>query len=127
MVQQHKVRINHERKRPVRTKTVKVTLFDFEYELLESKNPFNSVAKLMRESALKAVSDEGEYKKKVGTYTKLDRSFVLELSRVGTNINQIARAINTDLVVREPLDAVKLLHLLIGIDETLKQLRESVK
>ena len=66
-------------------------------------------------------------KKKVGTYTKLDRSFVLELSRVGTNINQIARAINTDLVAREPLDAVKLLHLLIGIDETLKQLRESVK
>ena len=103
MVQQHKVRINHERKRPVRTKTVKVTLFDSEYELLESKNPFNSVAKLMRESALKAVSDEGEYKKK------------------------IARAINTDLVAREPLDAVKLLHLLIGIDETLKQLRESVK
>jgi hypothetical protein len=46
---------------------------------------------------------------------------------VGTNINQIARAINTDLVAREPLDAVKLLHLLIGIDETLKQLRESVK
>ena len=52
---------------------------------------------------------------------------VFELRRIGNNINQIARAINTDLVAREPLDAVKLLHLLIGIDETLKQLRESVK
>ncbi|EXB03355.1 bacterial mobilization family protein, partial [Acinetobacter sp. 1396970] len=36
-------------------------------------------------------------------YTKLDREFLLELSRIGGNINQIAKAINTDLASSRPL------------------------
>jgi hypothetical protein len=137
---QYKNRIDHERKRPVRNKVVKVTMFDSEYLLLESKNPYNSVAKLLRESALNMVRateedeepEKGKGKRKnktpkLGTYTKLDREFVLELSRIGNNINQLARAVNTDLAARQPLDAVKLLHVLISIDETLKALRESVQ
>ena len=53
-------------------------------------------------------------------YTKLDREFLLELSRIGGNINQIAKAINTDIASSRPLDAARLLHLLIGIDQTFK-------
>jgi len=82
------------------------------------------VARLLRESALKAVNNESS---STNQYTKLDREFVLELSRIGSNINQIARGINTEIARDEPLNAVKLLHLLIGIDETLKQLKESVR
>ena len=56
-------------------------------------------------------------------YTKLDREFLLELSRIGGNINQIAKAINTDIASSRPLDAARLLHLLIGIDQTLRELK----
>ena len=55
---EYKHEIQFEKKRPVRTKVVKVTLFDSEFKLLEDKNPYNSVAKLLRESALKAVKQE---------------------------------------------------------------------
>lgn len=116
--------IQFEKKRPVRTKVVKVTLFDSEFQLLEEKNPYNSVAKLLRESALNFVKQE---KVKTSHYSKLDRDFILEFSRIGTNINQISKAINTNIAREEPINAVKLLHLLIGIDETLKDLKDSVK
>lgn len=124
MAEEHKHEIQFEKKRPVRTKVVKVTLFDSEFRLLEEKNPYNSVAKLLRESALRAVKQEEVHLSK---YSKLDRDFILELSRIGTNINQISKAINTTIARDEPMDAVKLLHLLIGIDETLKQLKESME
>ena len=51
MAKEYKHEIQFEKKRPVRTKVVKVTLFDSEFKLLEDKNPYNSVAKLLRESA----------------------------------------------------------------------------
>lgn len=123
MAEKYKHEIQFEKKRPVRTKVVKVTLFESEFQLLEDKNPFNSVAKLLRESALKTVKQEVH----TSTYSKLDRDFILELSRIGTNINQISKGINTNISREEPFDAVKLLHLLISIDETLKDLRESVR
>lgn len=124
VVEAHKHEIDHEKKRPVRTKVVKVTLFDSEFQLLEERNPYNSVARLLRESALKSVNQQ---ETSTTQYSKLDRDFILELSRIGTNINQIAKAINTTIAREEPLQTVKLLHLLIGIDETLKDLRESVR
>lgn len=124
MAEEYKNEIQFEKKRPVRTKVVKVTLFDAEFELLEEKNPYNSVAKLLRESALKFVKHE---EVSTSMYSKLDRNFILELSRIGTNINQISKAINTHVAREEPFEAVKLLHLLIGIDNTLKQLKESLR
>jgi hypothetical protein len=63
-------------------------------------------------------------KKRNITTPKLDREFLLELSRIGGNINQIAKAINTDIASSRPLDAARLLHLLIGIDQTLKELKK---
>ena len=124
MANEYKHEIQFEKKRPVRTKVVKVTLFNSEFQLLEEKNPYKSVAKLLRESALNAVKQQDVHTSK---YSKLDREFILELSRIGTNINQISKSINTNIARNEPFDAVKLLHLLIGIDETLKTLRESVR
>ena len=46
-----------------------------------------------------------------------------ELARIGNNINQIAHAVNRDLAADRPLDAARLLHLLIGIDQVVRELR----
>lgn len=103
----------------VREKSYKVRLSIAEVETLKEANVLN-IAKFLRDSALNAVNE----KEQKSFYSKVDRDFVLELSRIGNNINQIAKAINTDLAKREPLDAVRLLHLLIAVNENLEQLKK---
>lgn len=117
---EHKTTINHARKRKVREKRVEVKLSTEEYETLKNANTA-SIARFLRESALSAVNKE---ETQVPQFTKLDRDFLLELSRIGNNINQIAHAVNRDLAADRPLDAARLLHLLIGVDQTLKELRD---
>lgn len=116
---EHKTTINHARKRKVREKRVEVKLSTEEYEALKNANTA-SIARLLRESALRVVNKQ---ETQVPQFTKLDRDFLLELSRIGNNINQIARAINTDIAADRPLDAARLLHLLIGIDQVVRELR----
>ena len=117
---EHKTTINHARKRKVREKRVEVKLSTEEYETLKNANTA-SIARFLRESALSAVNKQ---ETQVPQFTKLDRDFLLELSRIGNNINQIAHAVNRDLAADRPLDAARLLHLLIGVDQTLKELRD---
>ena len=117
---EHKTTINHARKRKVREKRVEVKLSTEEYETLKNANTA-SIARFLRESALSAVNKE---ETQIPQFTKLDRDFLLELSRIGNNINQIAHAVNRDLAADRPLDAARLLHLLIGVDQTLKELRD---
>ena len=117
---EHKTTINHARKRKVREKRVEVKLSTEEYETLKNANTA-SIARFLRESALSAVNKQ---EIQVPQFTKLDRDFLLELSRIGNNINQIAHAVNRDLAADRPLDAARLLHLLIGVDQTLKELRD---
>lgn len=102
-----------------REKIYKVRLSNSELETLQNSNVLN-IARFLRESGLAAAN--GKEQKQV--YSKIDREFLLELSRIGGNINQIAKAINTDVASSRPLDAAKLLHLLIGIDNTLKELKK---
>ena len=77
----------------------------------------------MRDSSLNVVNK----RKDKQVYSKLDRDFILELSRIGGNINQIAKALNADIAKGEPFEAVKVLHLLIAINENLELLKESKK
>ena len=92
------------------------------------------MAKLLRQSALekttqlfnsKANDAEKIKLSKVveSSYNKTERSLILELSRIGNNVNQIAKAINTDIASTGAFDKVKLLHLLISIDQQLRELR----
>ena len=117
----------------VRERTFKVRLSEAEYQLLDGNNPYASIAKLLRQSAidkatqlhnLKAEDDQKIKSKKVveSSYSKTERALILELSRIGTNINQIAKAINTDIAGTGAFDKVKLLHLLISIDQQLREL-----
>ena len=103
----------------VRDKTYKVRLSTEELEVLKNDNVQN-IARFLRESGLNSINK----KKQKNLYSKLDREFLLELSRIGNNVNQIAKAINIDIAQREPLSAVKLLHLLISINENLQDLKK---
>ena len=98
----------------IRKHRVEVRLSDEELEQLKSMNS-STIAKLLRESALGI--------KQKQHYSKIDKTFILELSRIGNNINQIAKAVNSDIAQTDTFDKVKLLHLLISIDQQLKELR----
>ena len=112
----------HESKMKTRNKVYKVRMSDTELQKLRDGTVEN-VARFLRESAMAAVG--GREQKHV--YTKLDREFLLELSRIGNNINQVAKALNTDIAKGEPFDAVRLFHLLIAINENLEALRRDLK
>ena len=118
----------------VRERTFKVRLSESEYQLLDSNNPYGSIAKLLRQAAVekatkiynsKAEDDQKIKATKVveSSYSKTERALILELGRIGNNINQIAKAINTDIASTGAFDKVKLLHLLISIDQQLRELR----
>jgi len=118
----------------VRERTFKVRLSESEYQLLDSNNPYGSIAKLLRQSAIekatkiynsKADDDQKIKLTKVieSVYSKTERALILELGRIGNNVNQIAKAVNTDITGIGAFDKVKLLHLLISIDQQLRELR----
>ena len=118
----------------VRERTFKVRLSESEYQLLDANNPFGSIAKLLRQSAVdkatkiyNSKADDAEKIKSTkiveSSYSKTERNLILELGRIGNNVNQIAKAINTDIAGTGTFDKVKLLHLLISIDQQLRELR----
>ena len=118
----------------VRERTFKVRLSEAEYQLLDSNNPYGSIAKLLRqagvEKATKIYNSQADDDQKIksakvieSSYTKTERTLILELGRIGNNINQIAKAVNTDIAGTGAFDKVKLLHLLISIDQQLRELR----
>ena len=122
------------KKRQVRKHRVEVRLSESEYQLLDSNNPYGSIAKLLRQSAVekatklfnsKVEADQKIKSSKIveSSYSKTERALILELGRIGNNVNQIAKAINTDIVSTGAFDKVKLLHLLISIDQQLRELR----
>ena len=118
----------------VRERTFKVRLSESEYQLLDANNPFGSIAKLLRQSAVdkatkiyNSKADDAEKIKSTkiveSSYSETERNLILELGRIGNNVNQIAKAINTDIAGTGTFDKVKLLHLLISIDQQLRELR----
>lgn len=102
-----------------REKIYKVRLSNSELEILQNANVLN-IARFLRESGLAVI--KGKEQKQV--YSKIDRDFLLELSRIGNNINQIAKAINQDTLNTGTFDRVRLLHLLIAINENLESLKK---
>ena len=118
----------------VRERTFKVRLSESESQLLDCNNPYGSIAKLLRQAAVEkatkiynyhADADQKIKSTKIveSSYTKTERTLILELGRIGNNINQIAKAVNTDIAGTGAFDKVKLLHLLISIDQQLRELR----
>ena len=117
----------------IRERTFKVRLSESEYQLLDSNNPYGSIAKLLRQAAVekatkihnsKAEDDQKIKATKVieSSYSKTERALILELGRIGNNVNQIAKAVNTDIAGTGTFDKVKLLHLLISIEAIIHSL-----
>ena len=111
----------------VRERTFKVRLSESEYQLLDSNNPYGSIAKLLRQAAVekatkihnsKAEDDQKIKATKVieSSYSKTERALILELGRIGNNVNQIAKAVNSDIAGTGTFDKVKLLHLFLVHD-----------
>ena len=78
----------------VRERTFKVRLSESEYQLLDSNNPYGSIAKLLRQAAVEkatkiynsnADADQKIKSTKVveSSYTKTERTLILELGRIG--------------------------------------------
>ena len=118
----------------VRERTFKVRLSEAEYQLMNSNNPYGSIAKLLRQSALDEVvkihNSKVEESKKIKqskivktSYSQTEKALILELARIGNNVNQIAKSVNTDIASTGAFDKVKLLHLLISIDQQLREIR----
>ena len=125
---------DHKHGKAIRERTFKVRLSESEYQLLDSNNPYGSIAKLLRQAAIekatKIHNSKAEDNKKIkatkvveSSYNKTERTLILELSRIGNNANQIAKAVNSDIAGTGTFDKVKLLHLLISIDQQLRELR----
>ena len=47
------------------------------------------------------------------TDTEIEQALILELVRIGNNVNQIAKSVNTDIAQTATFDKVKLFYLLI--------------
>ena len=106
-----------------RTKIVKVRLTDSELNLIKEKNPHASLSRFMREATLNAARPTEPVEQPQQKYSKTERDTLIALSRIGTNVNQIARAINVDVKNLNDIDKTKLLILLLDIEKQLKELR----
>lgn len=103
---------------------VEVRFSNEELQCVKDLN-ISSVGRFVREATLEVVSqrlgEEKAFKEK--RFSKVDRDFILELSRIGGNLNQITRAVNTDLANNKPVDAIRLLRVLMMINQNLEELR----
>ncbi|WP_372410089.1 plasmid mobilization relaxosome protein MobC [Acinetobacter radioresistens] len=55
-------------------------------------------------------------------YLKVEREKLYQLSKIGTNINQIAYAVNQEMAGTGTYKKVKLLQLLISIDNQIRSI-----
>ena len=103
-----------------RTNIIKVRLSDSELNLIKEKNPYASVSRFMRESTLNTIHPNKQPTQK---YSATHKNLLISLSRIGTNVNQIAKAVNADVKNLNDFDKSKLLILLIDIEKKLRELR----
>lgn len=104
-----------------RINIVKVRLTDSELNLIKEKNPYASVSRFMRESTLNTIHTTSQ--KPTQKYSATHKNLLIALSRIGTNVNQIAKAVNADVKNLNDFDKSKLLILLIDIEKQLRELR----
>ena len=104
-----------------RTNIVKVRLTDTELNLIKEKNPHASLSRFMRESTLNTIHTTSQ--KPTQKYSATHKNLLIALSRIGTNVNQIAKAVNADVKNLNDFDKSKLLILLIDIEKQLRELR----
>jgi len=106
-------------------KQVKVNLYQHQHQqikiLAEENN--TTIAQYIREKLsleLEEKDTRGAYKKheKV-SYKKADPKLLYELSKIGNNLNQIAKYINTK---KDDIDTIEILQSLVEIEKQIKEI-----
>lgn len=94
---------NKKMPRPKRQRTVKLTLSDDEFHLISSSAKKTPVSKYIRDFLLEhLMTDSQRFTPEI--QKKADKSLLVEVARIGNNINQIARQLNT---IDDPLERAK--------------------
>lgn len=96
-----------------RTKEIKVRLTETEYQKLQERKTKARLAEWLRELAL-----DQQPKKQ---YTPIDPALLYELNRIGNNLNQVTRYLNSHK--GKPLELVKIASALRAIEQELQEVR----
>lgn len=111
-------------KKPHRTKRIALRVSEEEHQILEekAKKLGVTVSDFLRLMSSKNVELSGRESTKITRppYNKIDPLFAAEISAIGNNINQIARALNQVKFTDDLIDKTELLAELIGINRMLK-------
>jgi len=99
-----------------RTKRVEVRVSEAEYSLLLERKTKARLAEWVRETCLGS-----ELSKKVKPVPKVDPALLVALSKIGGNLNQIARHLNMDRTLSAQ-EKVKVLLELSSIEQSLGEL-----
>ena len=99
-----------------RTKRVEVQFTEAEYEQLLQRKTKARLAEWVRETCLGS-----EVSKKAKPVPKIDPALLVALSKIGGNLNQIARHLNTDRTLSAQ-EKVKALLELASIEQSLGEL-----
>jgi len=99
-----------------RTKRVEVQFTEAEYEQLLQRKTKARLAEWVRETCL-----GGELSKKAKPVSKINPALLVALSKIGGNLNQIARHLNMDRTLSAQ-EKVKALLELASIEQSLEEL-----
>ncbi len=99
-----------------REREIKIRVFDSEYQELLKLCPKARLAEWMREYCL------GEKPKRVNPIPKVDPQLLRQLAGIGNNMNQLAKAVHHQ--DWKPIDRVKALTYLAGLERELTSLRK---
>jgi len=98
----------------IRNRMIRIRVTDEEYEAIKKNAPNGNMSEWLRTFAFLCKPKKRKAK-------EVNPELLYELNKIGVNLNQIAKAINSDPDISKQLD----LHLiLISIDSSLKDLRE---
>ncbi len=98
-----------------RTKTIKIRLFDHEFEQLNQLKTEDQLAKWMRETCL------AKKTKRRNPPVNVDPSLLRQLASIGNNLNQLARLANSKGMAT--LDSIEIISVLREIKAELEALR----
>ena len=106
-----------------RSKEIKLRFTDSEYESLLDRLPeTEQVAVWLRELAL---NQEKQKRRKRKQPIKVDPDLIYHLGKIGNNLNQVARAVNTAKKVGLPIQTVEVLAALKSIEQYMAIVEEN--
>ncbi len=102
-----------------RTKSIKIFVTDEEHQILMAKKTKYHLAAWMREFCIDA-----DTIKTTAVVPNVDPKLLRQLAGLGTNLNQIAKAVNQNKDT--PIDKINVLTQLVAIEQNLTEIKNNV-